>query len=93
MFNIYKGRFHLTKTFETLETAASGTEFLGAKLNGKKTSGKIFSKNLGIPREVVPFLEILENAVLEVAENSNQTFWLNGKRLKGNGSVHGLDKC
>ena len=76
MFNIYKGRFHLTKTFETLETAASGT--VG---NGKKTSGKIFSKNLGIPREVVPFLEILENAVLEVAENSNQTFWLNGKRL------------
>ena len=55
MFNIYKKLFHSTKTFETLKTAASGTKFLGAKLNGKKTSGKIFSKNLGIPREVVLF--------------------------------------
>ena len=30
-------------------------EILGAKLNGKKTSGKKKFENLGIPREVVPF--------------------------------------
>ena len=38
-------------------------EIPGAKLNGKKTSGKKVSENLGIPREVVLVLEILENAV------------------------------
>ena len=75
------GAFHLTKTFENMDSAANGTEispksvqkFLkllnfemrtiqpqdlevpGAKLNGKKTSGKKISKNLGIPCEVVLF--------------------------------------
>ena len=41
------------------------------------------SENLGIPREVVLFLEILENAVplaTGSCRNSNRTFWLNGKR-------------
>ena len=36
-------------------------EIPGAKWNGKKTSGKKFFGNLGIPREVDLFLEILEN--------------------------------
>jgi len=34
-----------------------------AKLNGKKTPGKIFEKILGMPRKVVLFLEILGKAV------------------------------
>ena len=38
-------------------------EIPGTKCNGKKTSGKKFFENLGIPREVDLFLEILENAV------------------------------
>ena len=41
------------------------------------------SENLGIPREVVLFLEILKNAVplaTGSCRNSNQIFWLNGKR-------------
>ena len=37
-------------------------EIPGAKLNEKKTSGKIVG-NLGIPRKVVLFLEIFEKAV------------------------------
>ena len=39
-------------------------EIPGAKLNGKKTPGKIFQKLLGMPREVVPVLDILKKAVL-----------------------------
>ena len=38
-------------------------DFPGAKLTGKKTSGEKKFENLGIPREVALFLEILENAV------------------------------
>ena len=44
--------------------------------------GKV-SENLGIPREVVPFLEILKNAVPLASgscRNSNRTFYLNEKR-------------
>ena len=59
-------------------------EILGAKLNGKKTSGETFSKIWVLLARFSSFLEILENALflslLEVAMNSNQTFWLNGKR-------------
>ena len=60
--------FHSTKTFENLETAANGTEIFRkrtiqpkileipeAKWNGKKTCGKNFFENLGMPREVVLF--------------------------------------
>ena len=39
-------------------------EIPGAKLNGKKTPGKIFQKILGIPRDVVLLLEILEKVLL-----------------------------
>ena len=66
-------------------------EIPGAKLDGKKTSGKKFFEHLGIPHEVVLFFGNFENfekscsihdhSLLKVAENSNQTFWLNGKRL------------
>ena len=40
-------------------------------------------ENLGIPREVTlfwTFWKMLFHSLLEVAENSNRTFWLNGKR-------------
>ena len=66
-------------------------EIPGAKLDGKKTSGKKFFEHLGIPHEVVLFFGNFENfekscsihdhSLLKVAENSNRTFWLNGKRL------------
>ena len=62
----------------------------GAKLNGKKTSGKkCISYSKPIPRLVSAsrgcslfwkFWKMLLHSLLEVAENSNQTFWLNGKR-------------
>ena len=55
-------------------------EIPGAQLNGKKTSVKMFSKIWVYLARLSSFLEILGNAVfspLEVAENSNRTFWLN----------------
>ena len=48
----------------------------------KKLWGKNF-ENLGIPHEVAlfwKFWKMLFHSLLEVAENSNRTFWLNGKR-------------
>ena len=58
-------------------------EIPGAKFNGKKTSGNIFSK-LGLYlARLSYFLEILENAVpfaTGSCRNLNQTFWLKGKR-------------
>ena len=39
-------------------------------------------ENLGTPHEIVLFLEILKtlfHLLREVAENSNQKLWLNGK--------------
>ena len=51
-----------------------------AKLNGKKTSGKKFgytSRGCPLFRK---FWKMLFHSLLEVAENSNQAFWLNGKR-------------
>ena len=51
-----------------------------AKLNGKKTSGK----KIGYTSRGCPlfrkFWKMLFHSLLEVAENSNQAFWLNGKR-------------
>ena len=52
-------------------------EIPGAKLNEKKTSEKKFPKNLGLARK---FWKMLFHSLLEVAENSNRKFWLNGKR-------------
>ena len=49
----------------------------------KKNLREKISQNLGIPREVVLYLEILENAVPFATgswRNSNGTFWLNWKR-------------
>ena len=47
---------------------------------------KLPGKKVGIPGEVVPFLEVLKNAVLFATgkcRNSRKlTFWLNGKLLK-----------
>jgi len=101
--------FHLTKTFENVDSAANGTEMspksvqkflkllnfemrtiqpqnleiLWAKLNGKKTSGEKNSKIWVYLARLSSFSEILEllfHSLLEVADNSNRTFWLNGKR-------------
>ena len=39
-----------------------------------------FLEHLGIPREVVLFLEIFKNDVpFPIVENSNRKFWLNGE--------------
>ena len=102
--------FHSTKTFENLATAANGTEisrnvnhsnsrFSGSKVEimERKLPGINFRK-LGIPCEVALFLEILLlHSLLEVAENSNRTFWLNGKRsllpLKTVPGTENLHKC
>ena len=46
----------------------------------RKLPGKYFRKIWVYLERLFSFLDILENAVLEVAENSNQTFWLDGKR-------------
>ena len=56
-------------------------EIPGAKLNGQKTSGKKFGySSRGCPL-FWKFWNMLFHSPLEVAEkNSNQTFWLNGKR-------------
>ena len=57
-------------------------EIPGAKLNGKKHPGN-FSKIWVYLARLSSFLGIWEmlflSLQLEVAENSNQTFWLNGK--------------
>ena len=64
-------------------------EILRSKLNVKKNSREKVSENLVIPRKVVLFLKILENAVPFSAKNANQTFWLNGKRLKSPNKLKG----
>ena len=54
-----------------------------AKLNGKKTSGKKFPKiwlYLARLSSFWKFWKMLLHSLLEVAENSNWTSWLNGKR-------------
>ena len=54
-------------------------EIPGAKLNGKKTSGKKFGySSRGCPF-FWKFWKMLFHSLVEVAENSNQTFWSNGK--------------
>ena len=57
-------------------------EIPGAKLN--KTSGKKRIRKLGYTSRACPLLwtfwKMLFHSLLEVAENSNQSFWLNGKR-------------
>ena len=57
-------------------------EIPGAKLN--KTSGKKKIRKLGYTSRACPLLwtfwKMLFHSLLEVAENSNQSFWLNGKR-------------
>ena len=59
----------------------------GSKVEWQESFRENFFENLGIPREVVLFLgnfgkfwEMLFLSLLEVAENSNGTFWLNGRR-------------
>ena len=53
-------------------------EIPGAKLKGKKTSEKKFPKIwVYLARK---FWKMLFHSLLEVAENSNRKFWLNGKR-------------
>ena len=48
----------------------------GSKFEWKEN----FLEHLGIPREVVLFLEIFENDVpFPNVENSNRKFWLNGE--------------
>ena len=64
--------------FEIRTIQSKILEIPGAKLNGKKSSVKFFSKiwvYLARLSSVVLFVSLLE-----VAENSNRTFWLNGKR-------------
>ena len=59
-------------------------EILGAKLNGKETSGKRHFRKFGYTsrgfRLVWKFWKMLFHSLLEVAKNSNRTFSLNGKR-------------
>ena len=58
-------------------------DFPGAKLNGKKTSGKKISKIWVYLARLPCFLKFGRmpfHSLLEVAENSDPTFWLNGKR-------------
>ena len=54
-----------------------------AKLNGKNTSGKKKSKTWVYLAWLSSFLEIwklLFHSLQEAAENSNQTFWVNGNK-------------
>ena len=58
-------------------------KILGAKWNGKKTSGKTCSKiwvYLARFSFFWKFWKMLFHSLLEVAKNSNRKFWLNGKR-------------
>ena len=101
------GAFHLTKTFENVDSAATGTEISPksvqtlllnfemrtiqpqnqeipeAKLNGRTTSRKKFSKIWVYLARLSSFSEILESAV-PFATGSCRKFkpdvWLNGKR-------------
>ena len=101
------GAFHLTKTFENVDSAANGTEISpksvqtlllnfemrtiqpqnqeipGAKLSGRTTSRKKFSKIWVYLARLSSFSEILESAV-PFATGSCRKFkpdvWLNGKR-------------
>ena len=55
----------------------------GAKLNGKKTFCKTFSKIWVYHSRLScfwKFFKVLFHSLLDVADNSNSTFWLNGKR-------------
>ena len=57
-------------------------DFPGAKLNGKKTFRKKFPKlwvHLARLASLWKFWKMLFHSPLEVALNSNWTFWLNGK--------------
>ena len=51
----------------------------GSKVEWKENFQEKVSQNLGIPRQVLLSLEILENAAPGSCRNSNRTFWLNGK--------------
>ena len=58
-------------------------EIPGAKLNGKKTSGKKLSEIWVYLARLSSFWKFLKNlfhSPLEVTKNSNRKLWLNGKR-------------
>lgn len=54
-------------------------EIRGAKLNGNKTFGKKFPKIWVHLATLASFWKMLFHSLLEVALNSNWTFWLNEK--------------
>ena len=64
-----------------------------SKVERKENFREKVSENLGILREVVcrKFWKMLFHSLLEVAENSNRTFWLNGKRPRT--TSRGIPKC
>ena len=56
----------------------------GSKVEWKENFQENIFENLGIPRDVFPFFwkfwKMLFHSLLEVAKNSNRSFWLSGKR-------------
>ena len=69
--------------FRIRSNSTKNSRFPERKVDWKENFREKKFENLGIPLEVAPFLEFLKmplHSLLEVAENSNPTFWLNGKR-------------
>ena len=69
--------------FGNANHSTESSENSGAKLNGKKTFCKTFSKIWVYHARLSffwKFFKVLFHSLLEVADNSNSMFWLNGKR-------------
>ena len=69
--------------FQNANHSTKNSKFSGSKVQWKKNFWEKNFENLGLPREVTlfwTFWKMLFHSLLEVAENSNRAFWLNGKR-------------
>ena len=75
-------KFHKLLNFRNVNHSTRNSRNSQIKVECKEKFPEKVSENLVIPRKVVLFLKLLENAVPFSAKNANQTFWLNGKRLK-----------
>ena len=76
-------KFRKLFNFRNTNHSTKNSKNSGSKAEWKKNPGNFFRKfgytSRGCPR-FWEFWKMLFLSLLEVAENSNQTFWLNGKR-------------
>ena len=78
----FQEKFPKLLNFRNVNNSVENLRNSGSKVEWKENFQEKVSQNLGIPRQVLLSLEILENAVPlspGSCRNSNRTFWLNGK--------------